>query len=109
MLSQEITTELVDGLLNIFGDNVYQIILYGSVARGEATKESDVDIAIVLEKNCEKSTKDRFIAWASQLDMKYEKVFSVVDIEKENLEKWENTLPFYKNLREEGIVLWKAV
>lgn len=40
--------------------------------------------------------------------MKYEKVFSIIDIEKHNLEKWGNILPFYKNVCQESITLWKA-
>lgn len=48
------------------------------------------------------------IAWAAEIDLKYEKVFSIIDIEKENMDKWGNVLPFYKNIRKEGIVLWKA-
>lgn len=30
------------------------------------------------------------------------------DIEKNMLNKWGDVLPFYKNIKEEGIVLWKA-
>lgn len=40
--------------------------------------------------------------------MKYESVFSIIDIEKDNLEKWGSILPFYKNVCQEGVTLWKA-
>ena len=40
--------------------------------------------------------------------MKYEKVFSFIDIEKEKMEQWGDILPFYKNIQKEGIVLWKT-
>jgi predicted nucleotidyltransferase len=33
------------------GDRIHEIILYGSVARGEATEQSDVDVLIVLAEN----------------------------------------------------------
>ena len=42
------------------------------------------------------------------MDIQYNKVFSIVDIREEQLEKWGDILPFYKNVREEGVVLWKA-
>ena len=42
------------------------------------------------------------------MNLKYDKVFSIIDIEKSNLEKWGHILPFYKNVQKEGIVLWKA-
>lgn len=34
----------------ILGDSVLSVVLYGSVARGNATTESDVDLLLVLEK-----------------------------------------------------------
>lgn len=50
MLPQETAAELVNGLLEIFEGNLQQIILYGSVARNEAGEDSDIDIAIILQK-----------------------------------------------------------
>jgi len=32
---------------------------------------------------------------------------SIISIEKNEFKEWKNTLPFYKNLAKEGIVLWK--
>lgn len=84
------------------------IILYGSVARNEATNESDIDIAIIIEKEMDNQTKKRFISWVADMDIRYEKIFSIVDIRKDNMKKWERVLPFYQNIRKEGIILWKA-
>ena len=44
----EVFEKLIPGLLNIFHDSVSSIILYGSVARGTQTSESDVDIAVIV-------------------------------------------------------------
>jgi hypothetical protein len=32
----------------------------------------------------------------------------VLLIDYDNFKEWENTLPFYKNVKKEGVVLWKA-
>lgn len=101
--------ELVEGLTSIFQNNISMIILYGSMARNEATYESDIDIAIIIKNEMDNQTKKRFIRWAADLDMRYEKVFSIVDIQEDNMKKWESVLPFYQNIRKEGIVLWRAV
>ena len=107
MLTEEMKTEVVHGLVTMFGGNVQEIILYGSVARNEAGEESDVDIAVILRKEFDEKARRRFTAWAAELDLKYDKVFSIVDIEQEKYSQWKTSLPFYRNISEEGIVLWK--
>lgn len=107
-MSPEIALELVEGLRTILGKNVRQIILYGSVARQEEAIQSDIDIAVILDQSFDGETRRRFIAWAAEMDLKYEKVFSIIDIEKKNMDKWGDVLPFYKNIRTEGIILWTA-
>jgi predicted nucleotidyltransferase len=108
MLTNEMKTDLIQGMLEIFGNNVEQIILYGSVARSEEKPESDIDIAVVVYEKPDASTRDRFITWAADMDLRYERVFSVIDIEYTYMRQWKDTLPFYRNIQQEGVVLWKA-
>lgn len=108
MLPSVIVDELIRGLTEIFQDKISRIILFGSVARNEATEESDVDIAIIVTNEIDEETKDRFIDWAAELDIRFNQVFSIVDIPEERMKKWGKILPFYKNIEEEGIVLWRA-
>lgn len=108
MLSDDIKQELVQGLTDIFQKNISMIILYGSVARGEATDSSDVDVAIIVKEQMDSNTKRRFVSWAANMDIRYERVFSIVDIQESNMKRWEHILPFYQNVRKEGIVLWRA-
>ena len=107
MLTNEMIQDLIEGLCTIFSGNVQKIILYGSVARREETDESDIDIAVIIDSKIS-DMMERFIAWNSEMDMKYNRVFSIVDIEKDKIDKWGKVLPFYKNIQEEGVVLWKA-
>ena len=108
MLPESMREELIRGLTEIFQNNISMIILYGSVARNEATNESDVDVAIIVKDPMDKDTKSRFVNWVADMDIRYERVFSIVDIQESNMTKWEKVLPFYQNIRREGIVLWKA-
>ena len=100
--------ELVEGILSIFRTQVIRIVLYGSYARGTNTSESDVDIALLLDGNLDKSTEDKLSDLIVDLNLKYDKVFSVIDINYEVFQKWEKVTPFYKNMNKDGIVLWKA-
>lgn len=108
MIEKDVISELVNGLCQIFGENICQIILYGSAARNEATAESDIDIAIILKEGLRENDRDSFVSFAADMDLKYERVFSIIDIEQRNMEKWGNVLPFYKNIQREGVVLWRA-
>jgi predicted nucleotidyltransferase len=37
--------EFAEAVQDAFGERIHEIILYGSTARGEATKQSDVDVS----------------------------------------------------------------
>ncbi len=50
MIIKPLLTQLYDYLKSTYQNNLKQIILFGSEARGNATSESDIDILIVLEK-----------------------------------------------------------
>ena len=43
IMKQDILNELVDGIIRILNKKVNRIILYGSVAKGTNTEESDID------------------------------------------------------------------
>jgi predicted nucleotidyltransferase len=40
--------ELKASLVELYGDRLFSLILFGSQARGEATPDSDIDVMVVL-------------------------------------------------------------
>ncbi len=52
-----------------------EVILFGSVARGDDTEESDVDILVLLDKR-EKGTFDKIIDICFQIEQEYDVVIS---------------------------------
>ena len=48
---QEILSELKSNLLSLLGKELNEMIMFGSHAYNEATKESDIDILIILENH----------------------------------------------------------
>lgn len=107
-MEQMVLGELLEGILSILESQVIRIVLYGSVARGTNTAESDVDIALLLNGNLSRETEDKLSDLIVDLNLKYDIVLSVIDIDYEMFKKWEKVTPFYKNVNEEGVVLWKA-
>lgn len=107
-MEESVWSEFVKGILDIMADRLVSIILYGSVARGTNTEESDVDIALIMHGKLDFDTEDKLSDFIVDMNLKYDKVFSVIDIDIEHFRKWINALPFYQNVEKEGVVLWKA-
>lgn len=42
------------------------------------------------------------------LKLEHNKVSSVLRIDYEKFKIWEDTMPFYKNMKKDGIILWQA-
>jgi predicted nucleotidyltransferase len=101
----EITlNELKSSLLKELGDKVKSIVVYGSVARGEADEESDLDVFIVLEDN---SIYRRVSDIAYKIDLKNRTATSIFWVTPKELMKYlKNGSPFIENVVSEGFVLY---
>ena len=65
--------------------------------------EKQQELKYVLQE-----TEDALSDFIVDMNLKYDKVFSVIDIDIDNYEKWKAVTPFYKNVKQDGIVLWKV-
>lgn len=104
----EMFEELVNGILTFMSGQVVSIILYGSVARGTDTSESDIDIALIIRGTMDNETEMELSRFTTDMNLKYDKVFSIIDIEEDFFLKWKRAMPFCRNVEEEGVVLWRA-
>ena len=66
--------------MQMMGKQFEQIILYGSVARGTNTEESDVDIALIIYGTIDDNLDDKLLDFIVDMNLKHNRVFSVVDI-----------------------------
>lgn len=80
--------------------------MYGAYARGEQTPDSDVDIAVLLNKGNIEEMHDKMVNVVVDYELDLGKTLSVVPIEFEHYNEWKDTLPFYRNVVKEGIILW---
>ena len=72
-------------LLAEFGSEVHSIVLFGSVARGEATADSDIDVLIVTDGDSD--TKRRAHDISSEIDFDNEVLTQLVSLTIHQFEK----------------------
>ncbi len=101
-------SKMIPEYKKIYGKYLKKIVLYGSYAKGTQTDDSDIDIAIFLERGHTKKMHDNMIDFIINLELEYGSVFSVIDIDIDDYAKKKDILPFYKNIKKEGIILWKT-
>ena len=100
--------ELIPGLQKAYGSLINSVILYGSTARRTREDDSDVDVAVLLYAGATKEMRDQMLDLVVDLELACGKVLSVLCIDYDKFVEWEDTLPFYKNIRKDGVILWQA-
>jgi predicted nucleotidyltransferase len=88
----------------LYGKRLKNIILYGSCARGQATEDSDIDLAIVLDGNVTAGVEiDRLIDIITEINLGYGVLLSVYPISQKNYTTVNS--PSLLNIRREGIAV----
>lgn len=107
---RKILSELAELIRQVYGKKLKSIILYGSTVRGTQTKDSDIDIMVLVDGNNSelRSYDDRLGDVSTEISLKYLKVFSIIDVSYQEYLKWKQISPFYRNVSEEGVVLYAA-
>lgn len=103
-----ITDKIVSQILKDGKLKISSIILFGSYARGTADAESDIDIMILCDDD-NKIVEERFMDVFHKVDkIAYEHdVMIQTDIKNKHFfDKWKDDLPYYRNIMEEGVVLY---
>ena len=95
-------------IAEVYGDILNRVIIYGSYARGEESPESDIDIALILSGTETEQLHDAMVDIVVDYELDQGKTLSVLTIEERDYSLWKDTLPFYRNLDREGVLIWKA-
>ncbi len=91
-----------------YRDKIEQVVLFGSVARGEFDEESDVDIMIVL-KNGSRRLRDEISMASFDLILRNNVILSPMVMDRKTYE-WHKKYrdPLYNSIKKDGIDLWKS-
>jgi len=107
-LMKALTSMSMD-MKKIYGDNLSEVVLYGSYARGTETPESDVDIVLFLNVKATDKEHDAMTDTVVDYELEQGKTLSVITVEVDHYKESKDILPFYRNIQKEGVVLWKKI
>jgi len=104
-MAYEIASELKKHLDNLIPNMIISVILYGSYARGDSNKYSDLDILIITKDKIDWLMKDKIYEACSDLNLKYDIWIDVSIIAQNEMDGIKGKQPFVVNALNEGIAV----
>lgn len=117
-LPRRVQTVLADfqrRVLGVFPSEISQLILFGSYARGEAARTSDIDVLVVVRWSEEKLPDGSYVApihdprWQSIINAAADSMLAV-GLEVAPLvvseRRFQEGFPLIARVKREGVVLW---
>lgn len=102
MVIRDILRDVKTDLRGLYGNRLRDVILYGSWARGEATADSDIDLAVVLQGQVSPGQEiDRMIDAITDLNLKHGILISVYPVSEESYATVRS--PLLINIHREGV------
>lgn len=102
---QQVATEYKTNLQNIYGEELVELVLFGSYARGDFHEESDIDFAVVLRDTHTRTASDitNTDIIDSRLSLKYGLMLS--SLLTSYKKKQTSMQGVYQDIRKEGIII----
>ena len=101
----EVLAKLCRIYVDVFGESIVKIMLYGSYARQAEDDESDIDVVAIVRGNRDTLQQQTRKVWdrANDLDLEYDVVISPTVLPYDEFEYFKNAMPYYMNIEKEGI------
>lgn len=103
---QELTTQIQQ----LLGDKLNKIVLFGSYARGDNTKWSDVNILVLTNISSQENNAifHELNKIFSRLGLEYDILLSLCLIDKASYDRRKAFHPFYQSIEKGGVFLYKV-
>lgn len=89
----------------VSGQHIKKVILYGSYARGDFGKNSDIDIMILVDLEDLKECEDEIFNRTYDFNMEHGTDIMPVVQNIDHFNYWKNAYMFYRNINQEGVVI----
>ena len=102
--TDNIVKEFKARIEKIYGKRLKKVLLYGSWARNIATKDSDIDLVVVLEGKIQAGKEiDRMIDIITDINLEYMVLISVYPVSEKDYLTVKS--PLLMNVRKEGLLI----
>ena len=105
---ENVKKDSVPMVIEALGDDLDEVILYGSCARGDYSFDSDVDIALITDCDRYDSKKysKKLASIAAEMTTRYMAIVNFVCLPRTEFNEKRSWYPYFKNIDNEGIVLY---
>ena len=102
---RQMIAEMTERMKQIFPEGLNSVLLFGSYARNDAEEGSDIDVMYLVDvpRSVISSRSWQVGAAAADLLLKHGVVISPVVENRDYFEKNAELLPFFRNVRREGV------
>lgn len=93
------------------GDNLFRVVLFGSVARGDAHADSDTDVLVLVKNGKGLELLDRIVDISVDVDLEAGECKTHLSPLAYGLQEFNDkrhAVPLFWNIEEEGIVLYDS-
>jgi len=103
---EKIVRAFANELVQQLGSQIYEIIWYGSTARGEATEDSDVDVAVISERD-DYIFRDKVWTVSSGASLLYDRLIDARIIASQKYYgEWGRLSLLVDEIAKDGILIW---
>ncbi|NUO82025.1 nucleotidyltransferase domain-containing protein [candidate division KSB1 bacterium] len=104
---ERVVRAFAEELVKRLGGQIYEVIWYGSTARGDAEEESDIDVAVICQSDDAKA-EDFIWTIASEFGLEHDTFLDVRVISGERFYgEWGQLSYLAEDIQKEGIPIWK--
>lgn len=99
-----LTNRIKTHLKQIYGKKIKKVILYGSYVRNEATKDSDIDLLVIVDDSLNPSEVRKSLSdLLFNIILEEKKLVSVIAIPEHFFDNY--NAPFFLNVKGEGVTV----
>lgn len=105
--AEKIVRAFANALLTQLGDQIHEVIWYGSTARGDAEEGSDIDVAVICQSD-DFAIEDRIWSIAHGISLDHDALIDARVISRDRFYgEWGRLSYLAEDIQNEGILIWK--